>query len=564
MNTNNLKMLSSSHSIDYNTLTAITEDAPLLIWLTDSRSRCIYVSEIWLEFTGKKLSEILGLGWTSCIHPDDLSKFSSIYFGAKEEKKNFEVECRLQRNDGKYKRILMRGNCRFDAITKDFLGYVGVGMDITSKQKELETSYGMLENLISDTQMLVVALDGEYRLILFNEAHAKVMRNLFGFEPKKGDNILEKIKHIPHAYQEMKDNWGRALNGENFTILEDFEDVEGKIRFYEVTYSPIKDNYKKIVGATAISRDITERKRQEEEIQNLLQSKISLLESLEHQNEELAMQEEEMRQTNEELFSLNNQLVNDREKLLNITDELQARNFELDQIMYKTSHDIRSPIASILGLLNLIEDEELNDTVREYITFLRKRINHLDRFTKSMLDYGKSQRADITPTQITFTKLIQECLDELKYHPNFSRIKICLNITDNSENISTDEFRLKIILSNLISNAIKYQNLHIQDSYLDIFVHCDKKNATIRLRDNGIGIDEKYLPRIGDMFFRATQKAEGSGLGMYIVKQTVKKLNGKIDINSKLNEGTQIYIELPCLMENIDENLLYPTKNINS
>lgn len=512
-----------SDLIDFNTLTAITEDAPLLLWMTDSRSRCTYASENWLDFTGKPLDQTLGLGWTASIHPDDLSKFSTIYFSAKKNKRNFEVECRLQRNDGKYKRFQIRGNCRFDNITQEFLGYVGVATDITSKQKELEASQGLLDNLIKNTDMLVVALDTDYRFLLFNEAHAQVMRNLFGIEPKKGDSVLAQIQKYPEAYQEMKEDWTRALKGERFTILEDFKDLKGEVRYYEVTYSPVFNFFKKIIGATAISRDITEKRKHDIEVQNLLEEKTNLLIHLEQHHEEMAMQDEELRQTNEELFTINNQLVTDREKLLDITEELQARNFELDQIMYKTSHDIRSPITSILGLLNLLEDEEKSENVNEYLSFLRKRINDLDRFTKMMLEHGKSQRAELMPQEIDFEHLIHHVMDELKYHPNFSNLKVNINIkNENGYIFKSDIFRLKIIFGNLISNAVKYQNITQENSYLDINIKIEEEKIIVNLKDNGIGIEEKYISKIFDMFFRATDRGDGSGLGMYIESKRLK------------------------------------------
>lgn len=538
-----------SDLIDFNTLTAITEDAPLMMWMTDSHSKCTYASENWLDFTGKSLDQTLGLGWSVSIHQDDLPKFSEIYFSAKKSKKNFEVECRLQRNDGKYKRFQIRGNCRFDPITHIFLGYVGVCTDITTKQKELEASQGLLDNLIKNTDVLVVALDKEYRFLLFNEAHAQVMRNLFGIEPKKGDSVLEQIKDFTEAYQEMKEDWGRALEGERFTILEDFKDLKGETRYYEVTYSPVFNFYKKIIGATAISRDITEKRKHDLEIQNLLEEKTNLLMHLEQQHEEMAMQDEELRQTNEELFTINNQLVSDREKLLDITEELQARNFELDQIMYKTSHDIRSPITSVLGLLNLLDDEEKSENVSEYLSFLRKRINDLDRFTKMMLEHGKSQRAELIPQSVNFSEMLNNVLDELKYHSYFSNLKVNIAI-ENKENVifKTDIFRLKIIFSNLISNAVKYQNITQKESYLNINIVVDAEKIVANLQDNGIGIDEKYIPKIFDMFFRATDKGDGSGLGMYIVKQTIKKLNGNIRIESQLNQGTNVEFKIQNLI----------------
>jgi signal transduction histidine kinase len=323
-------------------------------------------------------------------------------------------------------------------------------------------------------------------------------------------------------------------------------DTEKQKKYYEVTYSPVYNQFKKIIGATAISKDVTGRKIKEQEIQNLLENKTILLFSLQQK------QEEELRQTNEELMTLNNQLSTDRQQLLQTTEELQERNFELDQIMYKTSHDIRSPIASILGLLSLLEAEDASKTVKEYLGFLQKRVSDLDRFTKSMLNYGKTQRLEIEYQKIDFQKIIDECLLDLKYHPKFEKIKININIKKTKFEAVSDEFRLKIIFGNIISNAVKYQKEYQTNNFLKINININEDITDICFEDNGMGIEEKYIPKIFDMFFRATEKSDGSGLGMYIVKQTIKKLGGTISVQSKVNKGTKFCFILPNGTETAD------------
>jgi hypothetical protein len=111
----------------------------------------------------------------------------------------------------------------------------------------------------------------------------------------------------------------------------------------------------------------------------------------------------------------------------------------------------------------------------------------------------------------------------------------------------SDAFRMRIIFKNLISNAIKYMNLRRPDNFIWFTIATDANALRLKVQDNGIGIDQAYIDRIFSMFFRATERSEGSGLGLYIVKQTVQRLGGTISLQSTLDEGTQFSIYLPNL-----------------
>jgi signal transduction histidine kinase len=129
---------------------------------------------------------------------------------------------------------------------------------------------------------------------------------------------------------------------------------------------------------------------------------------------------------------------------------------------------------------------------------------------------------------------------------NSERIHIQTDIQE-EEPFYSCELRLAILFKNFISNAIKYLNPKVPCSFLNISIHITHQQARIILRDNGIGISQEYITRIYDMFFRASQVSDGSGLGLYIVKQTIEKLRGNIEVESDLNNGTTFTITLPNL-----------------
>ncbi len=251
--------------------------------------------------------------------------------------------------------------------------------------------------------------------------------------------------------------------------------------------------------------------------------------------------EQEIHQSNEKLVANQNIL----EKALK---ELSNRNFELDQLVYKISHDLRSPLSTILGLVNVIKLENNPNKIQEYVHLIENRILKLDGFVRSMLNYAKTQRTEIQVEEINFDEIIEACISDLEYLESHKRIRTEVSLEGSTTVFCSDLLRLKIIFSNIISNAYKYFNPHASDNFLKIHINIHPNQAWVKFEDNGIGISEEYLNKIYDMFFRATEKSDGSGLGMYIVKSTLEKLEGKIDVQSTLGTGTSFEIVIPNLV----------------
>lgn len=232
------------------------------------------------------------------------------------------------------------------------------------------------------------------------------------------------------------------------------------------------------------------------------------------------------------------------EELKQLNEELLEKNFELDQLVYKTSHDLRSPLRSVLGLTNLMKVEN-PEIQKEYFDRIDDRILKMDEFIKSMLDYSRANRLELKNQAIDFPALIGAVVSDLEYLDGFSDFKIIESYVGNIAKAKVDKLRLGIVFSNIISNAFKYRNTKTDESFLKISVSYKYRLLKITFEDNGIGIAKKYIDNVFDMFYRATEKSEGSGLGMYIVKQAIDKLKGTITIESKLREGTIIEIKIP-------------------
>ncbi|UII34094.1 PAS domain S-box protein [Fulvivirga ulvae] len=261
---------------------------------------------------------------------------------------------------------------------------------------------------------------------------------------------------------------------------------------------------------------------------------------------EIKMAEDKLTKLNEELRKQNLALANREEELNVALRELSDRNFELDQLVYKTSHDLRSPLTSILGLVNIAKIDEDRGHQAEYLGRIEKSILKLDEFVRSMLNYAKASRTEVKMEPFELKALIENCITDLEYLESFKQVKTTLIIEGDSKSFTSDPLRLKIIFSNIISNAYKYVNSEVRNSYLKIKAVFTPTELIITFKDNGIGIHRSQIKKIFDMFYRATEKSEGSGLGMYIVKQSINKLGGEISVESKVNVGTTFKIVLPA------------------
>ncbi|WP_308993612.1 ATP-binding protein [Mariniflexile litorale] len=226
--------------------------------------------------------------------------------------------------------------------------------------------------------------------------------------------------------------------------------------------------------------------------------------------------------------------------------ELIKKNEELDRFVYSASHDLRAPLTSLRGLINLTEPS-LNPDQEEQklqLQMMSKTIDKMDIFIGDILDYSRNSKTEVSKEKIDFNKSIESIWENLKYVDVNEHHKISVKINQLVPFFS-DKKRIAIILNNIISNAIKYSDKNKDKNYINITVNSDSKEAKIIIEDNGVGIDNKHLDRIFNMFYRATKLSKGSGMGLYIVKETINKLKGCVTVESQLNEGSKFTISLP-------------------
>ncbi|EMR01954.1 sensor histidine kinase [Cesiribacter andamanensis] len=240
-------------------------------------------------------------------------------------------------------------------------------------------------------------------------------------------------------------------------------------------------------------------------------------------------------------------MIRKAEELLASNEELRKANAELDRFVYSVSHDLRAPIASVLGLIDIAKKEADAGQRQRYMELMQESLLRLDSFIHDIIDYSRNNRLESLPEAIDFEALIEEVASSLRYIPEAYTIDLIKEIALEAP-FYTDKSRLKVILTNLVSNAVRYHSPRRHNPYIRLHITANARQAEIVVEDNGIGIEEQYLPRIFDMFFRAHSQSKGSGLGLYIVKETAKKLEGEISVSSVFGEGTTFTLLLPNLL----------------
>lgn len=234
------------------------------------------------------------------------------------------------------------------------------------------------------------------------------------------------------------------------------------------------------------------------------------------------------------------------ELLKNKNEELKKINEELDRFVYSASHDLRAPLTSLLGLINIAQADRYINGIDEHLELMKKSVLKLDSFIIDIINYSRNARLDIEVGEVDLNALVVETIDNLQYVAMAEKIEKRVQIVQKYP-LYSDSKRISILLNNLVSNAIRYHNVILSNPYIEIKGKVTKEKVRLDIIDNGKGIGKQYLNNIFAMFYRASDDSKGSGLGLYIVKETVTKLNGKISVTSEIGQGSTFSIVIPNL-----------------
>ena len=256
--------------------------------------------------------------------------------------------------------------------------------------------------------------------------------------------------------------------------------------------------------------------------------------------------EEKVKERTEQLSRANQELNITLETNRIQTNMIEKKNAELDAFFYRISHDLKGPISTSLGLSFLARKEIKDELALEYIDRQQQLSERLNHIITGLINLTKLNHTDLKKEKIDFIKLVDECIESSRSLPHFNAITFTKDIQNNIE-FHSEWTLLNAIIQNLIENAVKYSGP--VSPFVKITVRCQGEWVTIDVQDNGQGIPDEHQSKIFEMFYRATQNSNGTGLGLYILKRSVDRLKGTIEMKSKLGTGSVFTVKLPSMME---------------
>lgn len=477
---------------------AIFEGAGIGIALTDPYGKLIESNEALEDFLGYPKQELLGRAIVELVHPDDRdfeNRYNTFYQGTRLKPGFFEK--RYLRKDGS----IVWGKLTTSVIHDD-KGIPAYGI-------------GMVENI---TQRKIAEEKVRENQELLNRINENLNEGIYRSTPGKG---------LIYANKALAQMFGYASVAEAMKLssdmLNDFYDEPDRRKYL------LKEIRKKGVLK---NRESLFRRKDGSTFWGLENSRVSTNSLGEIIIDGVIVDISERRNSEELLKSKN--------------EELKKINEELDRFVYSASHDLRAPLTSLLGLINIAQTDHYINGIAEHLDLMKRSVQKLDSFIIDIIHYSRNARLDLEVSAIDLEELIKETLDNLRYIDSAEKIRK-LVVVKQSVPLHSDSKRIGILLSNLISNAIRYHNLILDNPYIKINGKVSKKETVIEIIDNGKGIGKQYLNNIFEMFFRASDDSKGSGLGLYIVKETINKLNGTVSVTSEIGEGSTFTITFPNL-----------------
>lgn len=475
---------------------ALIEKSPDIKTLTSREGKVLYASPSIKRILGYTQAEFIKLPYLTIFHPEDIPSFLK-----KREKliatpgKSIQKQLRLLHKNGDW--IWCDGTMTNMLHEEGIEAMVSNFTDISEKmvtKAQQEFNANNLDALINNTNDLMWSVDSNFNLITSNEPFDEMMRLTTGKVVLKGACTLT-AAFSNDVHDRFKGFYERALLGEAFTVTEYLKDpIES---WNEISFYPMRNNGV-LIGTACYSHNITKRK----------------------------LAELELKKQNNELIKT---------------------NLELDRFVYSVSHDLRSPLTSILGLINFIEEDSIEPDTLEHVKMIKGNVNRLDTSIKNILSYSHNNRAGIEVSELQVQEIVNDTIHSLSYMKNAEGISFEVDIKEIYP-FHSDALRFMTIIENLVSNAIKYHTSAASGRFIHVKGTVLKGYLEFTVQDNGIGIAKNNHEKIFDMFYRLSGSIPGSGIGLYLVKETIEKLEGSITIASEEGTGTAFTVRLKNLL----------------
>jgi PAS domain S-box-containing protein len=523
-------------------------------WDWDIKTDQAKYNDYWFEMLGYKPGELNTdlNSWLNLLHPDDKNKALKLLNEHIDGKTDYyESIFRIKKSDGSWKWIYDSGK----AIERDSQGkalrFIGMQQDYDTRKKAQE----VVEENERKMRILATSAHTLLELETIDQIYEHIVDQIYRYIKRDGIVVLTsyfnnmqnweiiKTRGIPKLIDKITKTLGRPIEGMkgNTSVEVKIEMKSGKLRKYAPNLDPtvneslksvVTDKIRKILkldeifGIGMVKNEIVYGSISIIQKDDEMDLDAQFIETLVYQASsaiERKSAEKELRIQNKELTDLNR---------------------ELDLVIQGLSHDLKSPIHTTRGILEMHSLDPESMPVTELSKQVYKSLNKLDMITNDLLGIVLNNRSDVEKEEIDFKKLIDDAISEQENVFIFREINWERDFNQKSRFYS-DTKRLKLIIRNLLSNAIKYQDAKKDKKWIKITVTSDSQKANIKVSDNGIGMRKEQLEKIFDMFYRGDNGREGIGLGLNIIKQTLDKLGGSVEVNSEHRNGSEFTVTIP-------------------
>ena len=494
-------------------LHSLADSSMGLIWASGTDKQCYYFNKGWLKFTGRRLEEEQGDGWTKGIHPDDLGRCLATYETNFDEHQSFSMDYRLRRHDGEYRWIRDSGSPRYGSDGR-FIGYIGHCLDITDRV-EAEQSLRKLSQAVAQSPESIVITDRNFLIEYINTACLNstgyTAAELIGQNPR----IFSSGQTARKTYADF---WETLGQGKPWAGVFCNRRKNGEIYHEHVRIAPIRDASGEVTHYVSVKEDITEKMQ-------------------------IAGELDSYRQHLEEM------VTSRTVELAHAKEAAETASVAKSVFLANMSHEIRTPMNGIMMLTHLLKQTPLNPNQQDKLAKIVSSADHLLAVINNILDISKIEAGKLTleNDDFTLTDVARKSINMIQAKANEKGLKLRVS-RDPALPVQVygDATRLSQALLNYLSNALKFTAQG--EIALDIsLVAADDEKIKVRfaVSDTGIGIDTETATRLFQNFEQAdnstTRRYGGSGLGLAITRHLARLMGGEAGVLSEPDKGSTFW-----------------------
>jgi PAS domain S-box-containing protein len=476
------------------TFRTFADTAPAILWITDSNGACTFVSRGWYEHTGQDEGAALGMGWLAAVHPEDQQLVVDSIRAATARGEAFSIDYRLRGAEGLFRWAMSSGRPRWSS-SGELEGYTGAVVDV-HERKETALASSLLSAIVDSCDDAIVSKDLNGIVTSWNRGATR----LFGYTASEMIGKPIAIVIPPDRSHEEPAILAKLRRGDS---VDHFETVrmrkDGTFVNISLTISPIRDSSGRVVGASKVARDITDRVRHKE--------------TLEAANA-----------------------------------ALRRANADLQQFAYSASHDLQEPLRMVVAYSELLQKRfggMLGEKGDEYISHTVTGALRMENLLRDLRTYTQLSTAEQEPSaDVDAGEVLDKAIANLE-----RAIEESSAIVTRTElpPVRMFEFQLEQVFQNLVGNAIRYRQA-AERPRIHIAAELQAGEWLFSVQDNGIGIEPQFKEQIFGLFKRLHSSAEypGTGMGLAICQRIVERAGGRIWVDSQPGRGSTFFFAIPA------------------